>query len=54
MIKWLKTRLTEHSTLVGIGMAITAASVLPSPWNWLSLGVGTLAALIPDGKVGGE
>lgn len=53
MIHWLKSRLSERSTLIGIGTAIAAASVLPDPWNWLSLGVGTLAALIPDGKVGG-
>ena len=53
-LRWLRSRLRERSTLVGIGTAIGAASVLPSPWSWLSLGVGTLAALVPDGKVGEE
>jgi hypothetical protein len=51
MISYIKSRLKERSTLVGIGTAVAAASALPGPWNWISLAVGTLAALVPDGKV---
>lgn len=53
-LRWLRSRLQERSTFVGIGTAIGAASVLPAPWSWLSLVVGTLAALIPDKNYGGE
>lgn len=51
-LRWLRSRLQERSTFVGIGMAISGAAVLPSPFSWLSLVCGTLGALVPDGKVG--
>jgi len=50
---FLKARIGERSTWVGIGVAAGAAAVLPTPWNAISFGVGTIAALIPDAKVGG-
>ncbi|KFG91738.1 hypothetical protein BV98_000596 [Sphingobium herbicidovorans NBRC 16415] len=53
-VRWLRSRLQERSTFVGIGTAIGAASILPSPWSWLSLVAGTIAALIPDKNYGGE
>jgi hypothetical protein len=52
MIRYLKARFSERSTLVGIGVAITAASALPWPWSIASFVVGSIAAMIPDGKVG--
>lgn len=47
---WLRARLCERSTLVGISMACGAAAALPWPWSAISFGVGTIAALIPDNK----
>jgi len=54
LVRYIKSRLRERSTFVGIGTAIIAASALPEPWNWLSLAVGTMASMVPDGKVGAE
>jgi len=51
-LRFLKSRLKERSTLVGICTAIGAASAFPAPYSWLSLLFGSLAALVPDGKVG--
>lgn len=52
LIRYIRRRLNERSTVVGIGTAVAAASALPAPWNWISLAVGTVAALVPDGAVG--
>lgn len=47
---WLYARLSERSTWVGIGLAIAAAAVLPSPWSYLSCVVGTIGALVSDNQ----
>jgi hypothetical protein len=52
-LQWLRARLGERSTWVGVGVAVGAAAALPAPWNAIAFGVGTIGALIPDGKVGG-
>jgi len=51
-IGYVKARLSEHSTWVGLGVAVAAASALPTPWNIISFGVGFMASMVPDGKVG--
>lgn len=53
VLAYLKARLGERSTWVGIGIAVGAAAALPAPWNAISFGVGTIASLIPDAKLGG-
>lgn len=49
-IGWIKARLGERSTWVGIGMAVSAAAVLPWPWSGLSFGAGVIASMVPDNK----
>lgn len=53
-IKQLKAYITarsrERSTWVGISIAVSAAAMLPSPWNILSFIVGVIGSLVPDGE----
>lgn len=51
-IGYVKARLGERSTWVGVGVACGAAAALAYPWNVISFGVGVVASMIPDGKVG--
>lgn len=51
IVTYLKTRLSERSFWVGMGLAVTAAAALPSPWNVLSFLAGTAGSLVPDGTV---
>jgi hypothetical protein len=44
---YLKARLEERSTWGGIGAAIVGGSALPMPFNWLAIGAGVVAALVP-------
>lgn len=50
-LKWIKARLSERSTWVGVGMAVTAASALPHPWGVMSFIAGVIAAFVPDGQM---
>jgi hypothetical protein len=51
MIQFLKARLSERSTWLLIGTSATAASALPAPWSYVSIVVGVIAALVPDGSI---
>jgi hypothetical protein len=51
MIGFIKARLSERSTWLLIGAGVTAASTLPEPWSYVSMAVGVIAALIPDGQM---
>lgn len=48
---YLRRRLNERSFWIGTGTAVAACAALPSPWNWISLAVGVIASLVPDGQV---
>ncbi len=45
---YLRARLWERSTWLGVGAAITGAAALPPPWSWLFVIVGTIAAIVPE------
>lgn len=47
-VAYLKARLAERSTWCGIGVAITGGSALASPFNWLCIGAGVIALLLPS------
>lgn len=47
----MRKRLLERSFWVGVGLAVAAAAVLPSPWNIMSFVAGVIGALVPDGKI---
>lgn len=46
-IGYIKARLTEKSTWMGIGIAITGGAALSVPYSWLFIATGVLAALFP-------
>ena len=52
VIEYIKARLKEHSTYVGLSLAITAAAALPYPWNVFSFLAGFVGSMFPDGTVG--
>ena len=53
-LTYLKARLDERSTWIMFGAGVTAASALPSPWSYISMGVAVVAALVPDGRMSKE
>jgi hypothetical protein len=51
LIAYIKARLDERSTWLLIGAAVTAAEALKWPWSLVSVIVGIVGALVPDGTV---
>jgi len=51
MIAFIKARLSERSTWLLLGTSVAAASALIAPWSYVSMAVGAVAALIPDGSI---
>lgn len=49
--RYLCERLNERSFWVGVGIAVSAAAVLPEPWNYISFTVGVIGSLVKDGKI---
>ena len=47
LLAYLKARLVERSSWAGIGAAIAGGSTLSTPFNWLAVGAGVVAVLIP-------
>ena len=50
--EYLRARLLERSTWVGIGAAIAGAAALPSPYSWLCIAAGIVAAIAPERPAG--
>lgn len=46
-IGYIKARLAEKSTWMGIGVAITGGAALAAPYSYLFIATGVLAALVP-------
>lgn len=44
---YIKARLSERSTWLGIGVAITGASTLEAPWSYAFVAVGVIGCLVP-------
>jgi len=51
IIQYLKNRITERSTWLLFGAAISSASALPTPWSYIFCVTSMLGALVPDGKI---
>lgn len=47
MIQYLKNRLEERSTWIGLGGVVTGAAALSSPYSWIVIGLGAVAMLCP-------
>lgn len=49
-LQYLKNRLCERSTWLGISTAIAGANALNPPWSYASVAVGVIMALTPSTK----
>ena len=47
MLEYLKARLAEQSTWIGISAVVTGAAVVPEPYSWLVIAAGVIACLVP-------
>lgn len=48
VISYIKSRLKEKSTLVGIASAIAAGGVIPAPYSYYVIAAGIAAVFIPE------
>lgn len=48
MIGYIKARLSERSTWIGIVAAATGAAALAAPWSYVAMAAGAIAAIIPE------
>jgi hypothetical protein len=51
VIDYIAERLEERSTWSDVIVAVAAAAVLPAPWSYVSIVVGVVKALVPDGPI---
>jgi hypothetical protein len=47
IVTYVKARLEERSTWVGIGAAIVGGSALSTPFSWLVIAAGVVAVFVP-------
>ncbi|HEX5184452.1 MAG TPA: hypothetical protein VFW19_15045 [Allosphingosinicella sp.] len=47
VLSYIKARLDERSTWAGIAAAIGGGAALASPYSWLAIAAGTIAAIVP-------
>jgi hypothetical protein len=48
ILEYLKARLDERSTWAAIGVGVTGAAALSSPWSIIVAAVGVIGALVPS------
>lgn len=48
MSAYLKRRLGERTTWAAIGLAVTGAAALLSPYSWIVIAVGVIGVLVPS------
>jgi len=51
MISYLKARLAERSTWADVIVTVAAAAALPAPWSYVSIAIGVVKTLVPDGPM---
>lgn len=54
ILMYLKARSEERSTWASIGVGVTGAATLPSPWSYVFVAVAVIGALIPTSKGMGD
>jgi hypothetical protein len=47
---YVRGRLGEKSTLLGISSAIAAGGIIPAPYSYYAIGAGILAVFVPEPK----
>lgn len=52
--RYIFHRLGERSSWMAIGVGVTAAAALASPWSMVFLATSIIGVLLPDGKVSGD
>jgi hypothetical protein len=50
ILAYLRARLTEKSTMMGIGAAVAAGGVVPAPYSYYVIAFGVLAVFYPENK----
>lgn len=50
VIAYVRGRLTEKSTFVGIGAAVAGGGVVPAPYSYWVIAFGVIAIFIPEPK----
>lgn len=48
-LAYLRARLNERSTWVSVGVGITGAATLQSPWSYAFVAIAVIGAIIPTG-----
>lgn len=48
-VAFVRKRLGERSTLMALGVAVTGASALMHPWDFVFVALGVIGVLMPDG-----
>ena len=52
LLRYLKARLCERSTWAAIGLGVSGAAALETPWSYVFVAVGVIGALVPTTKEG--
>lgn len=53
VFSYLKDRLDERATWLAIGVGITGAAALTSPWDYVAFAVAVIGALVPGKEPNG-
>lgn len=47
IVSYIKARLVEKSTWAAIGIGVTGAAALATPWSYVFIAVAVIGALVP-------
>ena len=50
LIRYVKARLLEKSTWLGISAGVSAAALLSPPWSYVTISVAVIMAILPSSK----
>jgi hypothetical protein len=51
VIRYIENRLLERSFWGDVLIGVSAAALLPKPWNYVFVGLSAIKAMVPDGSV---
>ena len=49
VISYIKARMSERSTWTAIGVGVTGAAAIASPWSYAFIAVAVLGSIVPTG-----
>lgn len=50
IVAYIRSRLAEKSTILGIGAAIAGGGVVPAPYSYFVIACGVIAVFYPEKK----